>query len=334
VVVAATTSQVDQQPPAVTVVSPADGATVPRAQVPLLATATDNVGVAQVEFFVDGISQGTSAATPFTVNWDASAEAEGSAHTILALATDAASNVGHSQSVTVTIEPAPAPDVVPPSVSIVSPPDGTEVFQGLGNTLMAVALDNVGVARVEFFVDGGSAGVDSSAPFSINWTTNAPFGSQHTIYAIAYDLEDNAGFSDVVVAQVAIPDYYINLGPMGSAPTPQPVFTRDPVNSWGSCSGVAGSSGFDLTWGPLPAGCSVVRFAWENACANGGTVTFNHVDSNPAATGTSVFSSTNVCFHCFNYSGPIILPTSSPGYIRVVNPSPGQIISRIAIYCL
>lgn len=53
-------------------------------------------------------------------------------------------------------------------------------------TLTAIASDDVSVTSVEFFVDNQSVGIDTTSPYSINWT--ATEGS-HTIRAEAFDGE-------------------------------------------------------------------------------------------------------------------------------------------------
>ena len=58
------------------------------------ATATDNLGVASVQFKLDGVDLGAADVTaPYTVSWDTTTVADGP-HTITAEARDAANNVG------------------------------------------------------------------------------------------------------------------------------------------------------------------------------------------------------------------------------------------------
>ena len=62
------------------------------------------------------------------------------------------------------------PDLSDPSTSITSPANGASDSGWYGVTVTADASDNVGVDHVELFVDGVSAGTDSSAPYSFDWT--------------------------------------------------------------------------------------------------------------------------------------------------------------------
>ena len=79
-------------PPTVSVAGPANGATV-SGTVALTATAADNIGVAGVQFILDGMmnlgSEDTTA--PYSFSWDTTLLANGT-HTLSARARDAAAN--------------------------------------------------------------------------------------------------------------------------------------------------------------------------------------------------------------------------------------------------
>jgi len=100
--------QADTVAPAVTLTAPAAGATV-SGSVSLQASASDNVGVAYVQFQVDGVNVGGRVtAAPYQVSWDSTQVGNGS-HVLSAQAADAAGNVGTSVGVTVTVSNAPPP---------------------------------------------------------------------------------------------------------------------------------------------------------------------------------------------------------------------------------
>jgi len=67
------------------------------------ATATDNVGVVRVEFWVDGVLKGTDASAPYTLTLEGSSLAPGN-HRLVAKAYDAAGNVGTSSAVDFTVD--------------------------------------------------------------------------------------------------------------------------------------------------------------------------------------------------------------------------------------
>ncbi|HEY9226531.1 MAG TPA: LamG-like jellyroll fold domain-containing protein, partial [Gemmatimonadaceae bacterium] len=84
----------------------------------------------------------------------------------------------------------PAPDVVAPTVAISAPAAGANVTGIV--SLAASASDNVGVAGVQFLVDGSPVGGEVTvAPYSTNWNATNLSG-QHTIAAIARDAAGNS----------------------------------------------------------------------------------------------------------------------------------------------
>ena len=92
----------DAQPPTVSVTAPASGATV-SGSVNVTATAADNIGVEAVQFLVDGVATGAEdTSSPYTLTW-ASTSATDGAHTVSALARDAAGNTTTSSAVPVTV---------------------------------------------------------------------------------------------------------------------------------------------------------------------------------------------------------------------------------------
>lgn len=66
------------------------------------ATASDNVGVTKVEFYVDGVLKGTDTASPYSMTLDSTTLTNAS-HTLTAKAYDAAGNIGTSTGVSFTV---------------------------------------------------------------------------------------------------------------------------------------------------------------------------------------------------------------------------------------
>src|SRR5207244_11846587 len=90
-----TLSVQDATAPAVTITSPAAGATL-GTTVTLAALAADNVAVAGVQFQLDGVNIGAElTAVPYTLVWSTATVANGS-HTLTARARDAAGNTASS----------------------------------------------------------------------------------------------------------------------------------------------------------------------------------------------------------------------------------------------
>src|SRR5207249_2650667 len=71
-------------------------------------------------------------------------------------------------------------------------------------TVAANASDNVGVAGVQFRLDGASLGAEeTSAPFGVSWTTTAAANGSHTLTAVARDAAGNYTTSAPVTVTVA-----------------------------------------------------------------------------------------------------------------------------------
>ena len=71
--------------------------------VTLEAAASDDVGVSEARFLVDGVQIASDTTAPYTVDWDTSTVPDGT-YALRVDAVDAAGNIGQSQSVTVTVD--------------------------------------------------------------------------------------------------------------------------------------------------------------------------------------------------------------------------------------
>lgn len=91
----------DTQAPSTSITAPANGATVSGAT-DVTASATDNVGVTSVEFYLDNVLQSTDMTSPYAWSWNTAASADGT-HSLTSKAWDAAGNFGTSAAVTVTV---------------------------------------------------------------------------------------------------------------------------------------------------------------------------------------------------------------------------------------
>jgi hypothetical protein len=187
----------DPTPPSVSMTAPAAGATV-SGTVTVSATASDNVGVANVQFQLDGVNLGApDAAAPYSLSWNTTTTTNGS-HTLRAIARDAAGNTTTSASVTVTV----ANDVTAPTVSV-SAPAGGATLSGTVN-VSASASDNVGVAGVQFTLNGANLGTeDTTSPYSVSWNTTTASNGSHTLRAVARDANGNTTTSAAVVITVS-----------------------------------------------------------------------------------------------------------------------------------
>ena len=97
-----------------------------------------------------------------------------------------------------------APDTTPPSVAITAPSAGATVSGAI--TVSATAADNVGVAGVQFELDGQNLGAeDTTSPYSASWNTASASNGSHDLTAVARDAAGNTTTSATVTVTVNNP---------------------------------------------------------------------------------------------------------------------------------
>ncbi|HMG04644.1 MAG TPA: Ig-like domain-containing protein, partial [Chthoniobacterales bacterium] len=190
------TIDLDRVAPTATVNSPTSGAHV-RGTITVLGTAGDNHLVASAQLKLDGGNfppgGGDTPDPNVSVNWNTTQSLNGS-HVLTLVVYDPYGNHTTSAGVTVTV------DNLAPTVSITDPEDGKEVSGKM--SVSATASDNVGVAGVQFYLDGDSLGSEvTSEPFSTDWDTTSTKG-EHTLVAIARDEAGNTTTSNNVTVKV------------------------------------------------------------------------------------------------------------------------------------
>lgn len=91
-----------------------------------------------------------------------------------------------------------AEDVTPPAISLTSPASSATVSSTI--TVTAEASDDVGVAGVQFFVDGNPIGIeDTIGPYSTSWNTTSITNGSHTLSAQVTDESGNTASSAVTL---------------------------------------------------------------------------------------------------------------------------------------
>jgi len=101
-----------------------------------------------------------------------------------------------------TIDDAPTGgDTTPPATSITAPASGATVSGT--TTVSAAASDNVGVTKVEFYLDSVLQSTDTASPYSWSWTTTAASNGAHSLTTKAYDAASNSGTSPAVSVTVS-----------------------------------------------------------------------------------------------------------------------------------
>ena len=97
-----------------------------------------------------------------------------------------------------TSTPKPPPgDTTPPQVSITAPLNNATLSGSVN--IQATASDNVGVTKVEFYVDNALKSTDTTSPYAYSWDTTAATNASHALKAAAYDAKNNSNQAQINV---------------------------------------------------------------------------------------------------------------------------------------
>lgn len=97
------------------------------------------------------------------------------------------------------ISPTPNPDTVSPTVSITNPKTNGVVKRNSSVTITANASDNVGIFRVEFYVDSKLFCSDTTSQYSCIWTVPSIKKNDYVLSVKAIDLAGNSATSTLTV---------------------------------------------------------------------------------------------------------------------------------------
>jgi hypothetical protein len=190
----------DITPPTIVLLNPISGTgQVLSGIVNVRIDAEDNQELERVEFYVDGglvlTVDASTTSSPFTYLWNTTTYGNNTQHTLFFKAYDVAGNSTSTTPISFTIV---STDIEPPTIVLLYPvPSQTSILTGTVTVSLDVT-DNVGVSRVEFYIDGGINGdpnhVLTNPPWNYTWNT-APLadGALHTLYIRALDISGNIG---------------------------------------------------------------------------------------------------------------------------------------------
>ncbi|HEY5798577.1 MAG TPA: S8 family serine peptidase [Burkholderiaceae bacterium] len=201
--VATTTPPADTTAPDVAIAAPYANATV-AGLVAVNVTASDNVGVTNVELLVNGNVVAADSSAPYGYSWDSKGQPNGMV-SLSARATDAAGNVRVSAPVSVNVAnvvvvPPPAADTSAPSVAIAKPVAGAVT----GNvSVMVNATDNFPATGIKqtLYIDGAQVAQGTGAMLGYSWNTRKYAFGNHTVMAVAVDAAGNRSQTSVVVTR-------------------------------------------------------------------------------------------------------------------------------------
>lgn len=184
----------DTVAPVVTINSPYSNSTL-SGTVAVNASASDNVGVSKVEFYLNGILKSTTTAAPYSFSWNTTTAANG-AYVLSAIAYDAVGNIGQANDVVVSVNNATST----PFVAITTPSSNVTLNGTV--SVNATASASAGVSKVEFYINGGLQARITTAPYSFSWHTTTVANGSYTLSAKAYDALGSVGQSANVTVSV------------------------------------------------------------------------------------------------------------------------------------
>jgi hypothetical protein len=154
------------------------------------------------------------------------------------------------------------PDTVAPSVSLTAPLNGA-VVAGIATAVAATASDNVGVAGVQFFLNGSALGAELTAPpYAISWdTTIVPNGS-YTLGATARDTSGNTAASSPAAVLVNNLPVALTVEKGGDGTG---TVAGGPINCGTACAATV-NSGDVVTLVASPAALSLFS-GWSGGCS-------------------------------------------------------------------
>jgi len=157
--------QTDTEPPTVDLTAPAQGATfIEGRPIGVQATASDNVGVARVEFAAGGTLFATDTAAPYAATLVTATNFADAGPRVLQISASAfdRSGLATGDTLTVTI----VPDQLPAITLTQAPSEGASVIEGTTANFSATASDDVQVVAVDLLVDGVVRQTRSVSPYA------------------------------------------------------------------------------------------------------------------------------------------------------------------------
>jgi hypothetical protein len=190
----------DEIPPVVTIIYPVTGQVV-AGILNFAIGASDETELRDLTIFIDGIIVASAKGPLLNYTWDTTPIADNREHSLYATATDGNNNNSFSGTVIVQVVAGPLPDNTPPTISILNPLTGSTISDTVNVSVQA--LDDTGIDRIEYYVDGSLDFVATQKPYNYQWVvTNFINGSSHNIYARAYDPNQNNSVSNIVSVNI------------------------------------------------------------------------------------------------------------------------------------
>jgi hypothetical protein len=182
------------------------------------ANASDNVGVAKVEFYIDDVLKGTDTTSPYEYNWTITAADSGDRGLMVKVYDAAGNSASVGKGVTVDIVTS---DTIAPEVYLSAPAVDTIYTAAQTVTINATAYDRFGVTKVVFYDGSTILGTGTPSSYSkYSWAITAANNGNHVLTAKAYDAAGNVGSSGSVSVTVSIASGSDTINPAVSITAP------------------------------------------------------------------------------------------------------------------
>jgi hypothetical protein len=236
------TALADTTPPTVSISAPAAGATV-RGVVTVSATAADDVGVAGVQFRLDGVDLGLEdTSAPYSVSWDTTTAAAGT-HTLTAVARDAANNKTTAAAVSVTVDNSAPAGPVPVAAYSFDAGSGTTLADTTGK-------GHTGTIREAVWTTTGKYGGALRFDGVNDWVTIADSADLRLSTGMTLEAwvnpSNNTGWRTAIFKERTGDLAYALYS--GGSTTPLGTITNTGVGGYGEAAGPAGSAPAVSTW--------------------------------------------------------------------------------------
>mgnify|MGYP001171687086 CR=1 FL=1 len=187
----------DITPPVASILYPASGQTV-SGVVNIEISTSDDDGIGQVLFFIDGNQIHIDEEQPYIFSWDTELVEEDFEHTIAAASCDNFGNCSLTPPITVIVDNI---DNIIPSGQILNPFPG-QILNG-NVTIQFSAYDNTGVHQVVPIINGIPLDTINEFPYNYVWNTlSETEDSYHVISGIISDITNNLFYVLPIVVYV------------------------------------------------------------------------------------------------------------------------------------
>ena len=227
----------DTTPPTVVITAPAANSSV-SGTVTVTASASDNIGVASIQFKLDDANLGAEITTPpYTFTWNTTTVANGT-HTLTAVARDVAGNIATSAPESVT---AANGDTLPPSTP--TSLTATAVSSSQIFLVWSPSTDNVGVVGYKIFRDGVQVATNSNSTYQDAGLSRA------TLYTYTVAAFDAAGNTSAPSAPATATTQAAQMRFTEAQGVPQPTSSASaPSASTSRPSGANGAKSHEVTY--------------------------------------------------------------------------------------